>query len=256
MSEYNATAYAALAPAYDEAGFANYAGYITPEILTFLQQNGWLGRRILDLGCGTGQSTAALAERGFNVTGVDQSAEMLGVARMRVQGTGYLADTMQDNILTMDYLGSQDLVLCIGNVVNDFRNLREVETLFRKAFAALEPDRRFVFDMLTLRGLATYLTGEKILDISDRLYITAQGTFTYDTMSLRQTITLFHRGKDEAWQRTNAYLTLHSFPVERLTKLLETIGFKVFGAFTTHFEEFDLYNDTEGRTIVIAEKPA
>jgi SAM-dependent methyltransferase len=256
MSEYNANAYAVLAPSYDDAGFADYAGYITLEILTFLQQNGWLGRRILDLGCGTGHSTAALAERGFNVTGVDQSAEMLGVAHMRVQGTGYLAETMQGNILTMDYLGAQDLILCIGNVVNDFRNLREVETLFRKAFAALEPERRFVFDMLTLRGLATYLTGEKILDLSDRLYITAQGTFTFDTMSLKQTITVFRRGKDENWERVNAYLTLHSFPVERLVKLLESIGFKVFGAFTTHFEAFDVYNDSEGRVIIIAEKPA
>jgi SAM-dependent methyltransferase len=43
------------------------------------------GRRVLDLGCGTGRLAAALAERcDCTVTGVDASAEMLAVARERL----------------------------------------------------------------------------------------------------------------------------------------------------------------------------
>src|SRR5207244_11899065 len=39
--------------------------------------------RILDVGTGTGRAAIALARRGATVTGVDASAEMLGVARRR-----------------------------------------------------------------------------------------------------------------------------------------------------------------------------
>jgi trans-aconitate methyltransferase len=39
------------------------------------------GERILDLGCGTGQLTAAIAEAGASVIGLDQSGEMLEQAR-------------------------------------------------------------------------------------------------------------------------------------------------------------------------------
>jgi len=39
------------------------------------------GERILDLGCGTGQLTAEIAQRGARVTGLDHSAEMLAEAR-------------------------------------------------------------------------------------------------------------------------------------------------------------------------------
>lgn len=42
------------------------------------------GRRVLDLGCGTGRLAAALAERGAKVWGVDPSAEMLARARASV----------------------------------------------------------------------------------------------------------------------------------------------------------------------------
>lgn len=41
------------------------------------------GARLLDAGCGTGQLSAALAERGAEVVGVDISPRLLGVARSR-----------------------------------------------------------------------------------------------------------------------------------------------------------------------------
>jgi SAM-dependent methyltransferase len=39
--------------------------------------------RVLDLGCGTGQHAIRLARRGYAVTGVDRSAEMLAIARAK-----------------------------------------------------------------------------------------------------------------------------------------------------------------------------
>jgi ubiquinone/menaquinone biosynthesis C-methylase UbiE len=42
------------------------------------------GRRVIDVGCGTGALAAALAERGARVWGVDPSEEMLAVAREAV----------------------------------------------------------------------------------------------------------------------------------------------------------------------------
>lgn len=46
-----------------------------------------LGRRVLDVGCGTGALAAELARRGAKVWGVDSSTEMLQVARAAV-GSG------------------------------------------------------------------------------------------------------------------------------------------------------------------------
>lgn len=47
------------------------------------------GRRVLDVGCGTGRLSAALVEDGARVWGVDASAEMLAVAKTKVPNGGF-----------------------------------------------------------------------------------------------------------------------------------------------------------------------
>ena len=44
-------------------------------------------RRVLDLGCGTGNHAIPLAARGYSVVGVDRSSEMLRVARARADAS-------------------------------------------------------------------------------------------------------------------------------------------------------------------------
>ena len=48
-----------------------------------VEEGDLLGRRVLDVGCGTGRFATELAERGARVWGVDSSAEMLAEAKAR-----------------------------------------------------------------------------------------------------------------------------------------------------------------------------
>ena len=85
--------YAVLAPHYQRIGLAEFATKITPKLVNYAQQKGWMGRRILDLGCGTGTSLLWLAGHGYSTTGVDNSPEMLRQAR-QVMEAGSLHSTL------------------------------------------------------------------------------------------------------------------------------------------------------------------
>jgi 2-polyprenyl-3-methyl-5-hydroxy-6-metoxy-1,4-benzoquinol methylase len=257
MSTQQLNAYARLAPLYDDLGFSDYAEAITPQLLTFLQENGWLGRRILELGCGTGVSTSFFASVGMETTGIDLSPQMLEVAQKRQEDTGYHADFIQGDIRQVEFPGAMDLVICIGNVFNEFMSMREIKAVMEKAFKALEPGRSFVFDMTTLRGLGEYIgSSEQIIEVSEHLFLAVKNRFTFDNMTTRQAVNIFYQGQDGNWGRLNINLALRSYPHDGILKLLTDTGFTVIGSYTTGFEEFDALNDSEGRVIVIAEKPA
>jgi ubiquinone/menaquinone biosynthesis C-methylase UbiE len=72
------------------------------------------GRRILDVGTGTGRAAIALARRGATVTGVDASAEMLDVARRRAEEAGAAVTFQRGDAHRLEFASrSFDSVVCL-----------------------------------------------------------------------------------------------------------------------------------------------
>ena len=75
--------YGLLAPFYDEFNkdrdYSAWADFIEK----IFEKHSKIGRPdlVLDLGCGTGKMTLALAKKGYDMTGIDYSVNMLGEAR-------------------------------------------------------------------------------------------------------------------------------------------------------------------------------
>lgn len=259
MSNQPPSPYATLARFYDEAGLSNYAGLISPQIITFLQRSSWMGRRALILGCGTGASAAAIAEMNIDIFGIDSSPEMLAVARRLFERMDIHAQFELGDIRAHDYPDEIDLVYCIGNVLNEMGSLRELEIIFQKSYQALLPGKRFVFDLLSLRGLGQLLgEGEQTIDIFNRIFISIQNHFNFETLTLRQLLTCFwtEPNNPTAWQRENVHITLRGFPQAAVVKLLEKTGFIVVGTYDLNLELFNPNQDQDGRFIIMAEKPA
>ncbi|MFB7375327.1 class I SAM-dependent methyltransferase [Streptomyces sp. NPDC056222] len=90
------------------------------------------GATLLELGCGAGRVTGPLVERGFAVTAVDESAEMLEAARERVPG----AETVLSPIESLRLDRRFDVVMLASYLVHT------AEHRTRQAF--LETCRRHV----------------------------------------------------------------------------------------------------------------
>jgi SAM-dependent methyltransferase len=98
---------------------------------------------VLDLGCGTGRLTIAMAAAGYRVTGVDPARESLALARAK-PGAGRV--TWIDG--STEVLGEHlyDAALMTSHVTQFFVGAQEWATALRDLHRALRPGGRLIFD--------------------------------------------------------------------------------------------------------------
>ncbi|AFU18439.1 bifunctional 2-polyprenyl-6-hydroxyphenol methylase/3-demethylubiquinol 3-O-methyltransferase UbiG [Actinobacillus suis] len=73
---------------------------LNPLRLDYIQQksNGLFGKKVLDVGCGGGILSEAMAKAGANVTGIDMTTEPLEIARKHAEESGLTIDYRQATI--------------------------------------------------------------------------------------------------------------------------------------------------------------
>lgn len=101
------------------------------------------GKKILDLGCGTGRHAILLARAGAIVTGVDFSEEMLAVARTNAAGLNI--DIINAEIHAVPLQDQFDLILCslvLSHLPNLLPAMQEMSRLLRPGGRIIITDLR------------------------------------------------------------------------------------------------------------------
>ena len=248
------TDYQILAPVYEQIGMADFAKAMTQRLIDYAQRSEWMGRRILDLGCGTGQSLNWLAKYGYITTGIDQSPAMLAATRQLLQEGGFSTTLHERDIRSLDSgLGKFDLVLAL-DVMNEMNSLRDLEVVFSGVQQHLEPGKLFIFDMHTIQGLTERGTsGQRILYDRDGACVFKQDSYDYERQISERRYVIF-REQGGSWQRTETRQVLRAFPAQAVAGLLQRSGFSSSRMVQLNFEAFDPGTTAASRIVMIAER--
>jgi SAM-dependent methyltransferase len=111
-------------------------------IAGLLERFGVSGRRLLEFGSGTGKHGRLLAQRGYEVTGIERSAEMVAQAET---APGF--SCQQGDICTVQLGQTFDAVLSLFHVVSYQTTNDAVQAVFARAAEHLELGGLFVFDV-------------------------------------------------------------------------------------------------------------
>lgn len=131
-----------------------------------IQRQSPSARTILNLGCGSGRHDRCLVERGYAVTGVDLSEEMLLAARDAAAGNGEL-EYFQGDVRTVRLDKTFDVVISLFHVMSYQVSNDDLLAAFRTAQEHLEPGRVFIFDCWYGPGVLTDLPAVRVKEMED-----------------------------------------------------------------------------------------
>ncbi len=160
--------YAVLAPVYDrlnrDVDYTAWAAFVTENFRRFsaLPQEPSL---LLDLGCGTGSMTLALAEEGYDMTGLDLSEEMLSEADSRAREAGKNILFLQGDMTDFELYGTVDGIVCCLDGINHLTDRESLRACFFMVSRYLNPGGLFLFDVNTPHKFKTqYADNDYLLE--------------------------------------------------------------------------------------------
>jgi len=194
-------AYAPLACVYDLFTAHHRHDVWLARLEALARRHGLTGRRVLDVGCGTGKSFLPLARRGYRVTACDISPEMLAEARRAAPDDVRLVEAdMRD----LPDLGRFDLVTCLDDAVNYLLGDDDLTHALGSMARALAPDGLLIFDTNTLRTYRNDYTGAQVVETED-VFVCWRGDGVDEgpdgDRRACATIEIFRRTYDGSWER-------------------------------------------------------
>ena len=243
--------YSVFASYYDEltrnVGYGVRADYLC----TLLKRHGHQPGLTLDLACGTGSLTIELAQRGFDIYGIDSSFEMLSVAQQKAAEAKLNLLFLCQKMQSIDLYGTVDTVFCVLDSINHLTSEKEVLDTFQQVSLFLNPGGYFIFDVNTIYKHQKVLADHTFVYDLDEVFCVWQNQLEEKTKRVRIDLDFFVRS-GSLYQRSSEHFYERAYGEEQLRSMLEETGFQVeavYGDLT-----FEIPHSDEERILFVAKK--
>ncbi len=214
----------------DEIPYEEWASKIADQ----LRKQGIMpGAALCELGCGTGRFTRLMQKKGYQMLGVDVSAEMLAQAEQKntCREVFYICQDMR----TLELAEPVQGIISVCDSMNYI--LEDLEEVFFRAMENLVPGGLFLFDMKTPNFYGEVLGIQDFTDVRDEAAYIWENDFNEETGINTYAMTLFIKEKGNLYAR---YEELHYqrayYPAE-LKKMAEKAGFSQIRILGENLEE-------------------
>lgn len=259
-------AYSSFAQVYDlfmdNVPYGEWAGYI----MGLLEEYGIREGLVLDLGCGTGKLTRILSDSGYDMIGVDNSIEMLEIARSfsesvndgtsepaeecakhrELEGIEYKEEpsAMKNQILYLlqdmqefELFGTVRAVVSICDSLNYILEEKELLQVFRLVNNYLDPSGIFIFDLNTVYKYKELLGETTIVENREEGSFIWENYFEEETGVNEYDLTLFIREKENLYRRFEETHYQRAYSIETVKQLLKEAGMEFVAAYDAFTKE-------------------
>ena len=212
--------------------YEQWAGYIDEVLRSYGVPPGGL---VLDLACGTGTMAFLMVQNGYELIGVDVSADMLSEATAKMYEKGLHILFLNQDMRALDLYGTVDAVYSSCDGLNYLLTEADFEKVLTNVALYLNPGGIFVFDLKT---------DSKYRQLGDNIYYDNIGIASYqwknhynpDTNINEYQVQFFFQqeGQDK---ESISFLETHyqrAYSTEKVIDLVKKSGFKALSIFDNY----------------------
>lgn len=195
---------------------------------------------VLDLGCGTGNMTELLAAAGFDMIGIDNSDEMLGIAMEKSYDKGLNILYLLQDMREFELYGTVAAVVSICDSLNYITEFDELVEVFSLVNNYLDPDGIFIFDMTTEKKYTAISDAVIAENREEGSFIWENSYFAGERIN-QYDMTIFERLDDGLYKKHQETHIQRVYTLDEIKSALDLAGLKFEACYKafTHDEPDD-----------------
>ena len=205
----------------DDVDYKKFIEFIESQFAKYYQS----AELILELACGTGTLTKLLCEKGYDVIGLDLSADMLEVAREKCPETLFINQDMTE----FELYGTVDAIVCCLDSVNYITDKRKLLKMFKLVKNYLNPGGVFIFDINSEYKLKNVIGNNCFVRNEEEVFYSWENEIEKDRVNFY--LTFFTENEDGTFDRIDETHTERIYKEEELEILLEKAGLELKNKF-------------------------
>lgn len=184
------------------------------------------GKKILcDLGCGNGRVDGELLKHDYEIIGIDSSIEMLNKARENNPDILWLCQDITD----YELFGTADVFVSLLDTINHILDEEDIINIFRSFKNYMSVGGIFVFDIGTYKHFAETLGDNVFFEDFDDFTLLWDNTFDEEEQINEASLTLFERGDDDLYERSDGVIEERYYDKGRLIEIASEAGLTFVG---------------------------
>lgn len=206
------------------------------------------GRRLLDMGCGTGNLTVRLAKAGFETIGQDVSAEMLSYAAQKSSKVRWICQSMTETELGEPV----DVIVSTLDSINHLAEKSDIAECFRRASENLNTGGIFAFDVNTVYKHREVLGNNTFVYDVDGVYCVWQNEYVPEDNRVSIGLDLFFEEEDGSYTRGFEEFSEIALENDEYLSLLEESGFEIVDVF--EYLTYNIPQKNSEKLLIVAKK--
>ena len=245
-------AYTSFAEVYDtfmdNVPYEEWADYLEERLKEYGVKDGL----VLELGCGTGSMTELLAEKGYDMIGVDYSEDMLEIAMEKRIESGHDILYLLQNMQEFELYGTVKAVVSVCDSVNYITEKAELEEVFRLVNNYLDPQGIFIFDFNTEYKYREILGNQVIAEDREECSFIWENYYDHTSMINEYELTLFVQEEDDLYRKYQESHFQKAYTLRDIRSMIEASGLKFVTAYDAYTQKAPMHN-SERITVIARE---